>query len=167
MRSLKLSAAFLCLFFCRTASAQEQDRSSSLALFIGTINYQGDLNPNSFTFRHSNFSAGIIFRKPLNRWFTFRAGAQAGTIEAADRWNRDYLKPRNLSFFTGIKEAHAGLELTLLDMATKRFTPYLYAGIAVFHFNPWTYDNSGKKTFVQPLSTEGQGLSQYPGQKPY
>jgi len=167
MSNHKLITSFVCLFLLNIVKAQDQDKSATIGLFTGTINYQGDLNPNSFTFRHSNLSIGLIYRKPLNRWFTFRAGAQMGTIEAADKWNRGYLKPRNLSFFTSIKEAHIGLELTLLDISTKRFTPYMYGGIAFFHFNPWTYDNSGKKTYLQPLSTEGQGLPQFPTQKPY
>jgi hypothetical protein len=159
--------AFLCIVCSEPLKAQEQDKSASIALFTGAINYQGDLNPSSFSFKHSNFTASLVFRKPLNRWFTFRAGAGIGKIEAADCWNRDYLKPRNLSFTTTIKEAYAGLELNLLDFSSKRFTPYFYGGLSVFHFNPWTLDNNGVKTYLKPLSTEGQGLPQYPKQRPY
>lgn len=131
------------------------------------MNYQGDLNPNSFTFNHSGVATGIIIRKPLNRWFTLRAGATIGKIQAADRWNRDYLKLRNLSFTTSVSEINAGLELSVLDFSTKRFSPFLYGGFAVFHFNPWTNDKNGQKTFLNPLSTEGQGLAAYPEQKIY
>ncbi len=147
--------------------SQEFDKSPTISLYTGIINYQGDLNPNSFTFDHSNFAGGLFFRKPINRWFTIRAGFNIGKIEASDSWNRDYLKSRNLSFTTNIKEAYAALEISVLDISTKRFTPYIYGGIAVFHFNPWTLDNSGNKTYLQPLSTEGQGLAQYPEQKNY
>ncbi|HEX2627514.1 MAG TPA: DUF6089 family protein [Chitinophagaceae bacterium] len=156
-----------CLFTVTGLKAQEFSKDLTVSLFTGVINYQGDLNPNSFTFKNSNFSAGITVRKPISRWFALRAGVNMGTIEAADRNNRDYLKPRNLSFKTSIKEAYAGLELTLLNSSTSRITPYIYGGIAVFHFNPWTYDNNGEKTFLKPLGTEGQGLPQYPSQKPY
>lgn len=90
-----------------------------------------------------------------------------GKIEAADKWNRDNLKSRNLSFTTSIKEAYLGLEVAVLDLSTSRFTPYIYGGISFFHFNPWTLDNSGTKTYLKPLSTEGQGLSQFPESKPY
>jgi Domain of unknown function (DUF6089) len=155
-----------CVGFTRL-SAQETDKSFSLSLFTGVINYQGDLQPGSFTFNHSNFAAGLSIRKPLNRWITARAGINYGTITAADSWNRDYLKPRNLSFTTTIQEAYVGLELTVMDISTKKFTPYIYGGIAVFHFNPWTRDQAGAKTYLQPLSTEGQGLPQYPEQKNY
>ena len=148
-------------------SAQEFDKQPTIGVFIGQMNYQGDLNPSSFKFSHSKFTSGVNIRKPLNRWITLRAGAAIGGIDAADRYNRDYLKPRNLSFYTTIKEANAGIEFTFLDMSRTRFTPYMYGGFAFFHFNPWTYDNAGAKTYLQPLSTEGQGLSQFPSQKPY
>jgi hypothetical protein len=167
VRNLKTIPTFLCLLFCKYSFSQDQDKSTTISLFAGTINYQGDMNPNSFTFRHSNFATGLAIRKPLNRWVSLRAGVNMGKIEAADRYNRDYLKPRNLSFYTNIKEAYAGLEFTMLDMSTKHFTPYMYGGFAVFHFNPWTYDNNSVKTYLHPLSTEGEGLSQFPKQRPY
>lgn len=156
-----------CVLAALACSAQETDNTASLSLFAGVINYQGDMNPNSFTFSHSNFSAGIIARKPLGPVFSLRAGIVHGRIEAADRWNRDYLKPRNLSFTTSITEAHLALEINVLDITTNKFSPYAYGGIALFHFNPWTTDNNGVKTFLKPLSTEGQGLPEYPNQKPY
>ena len=167
MKTLRALLVILGICIYQFSSAQEQDKSTTISFFTGAINYQGDVNPNSFTLSHSNFAAGIIIRKPLNRWFTLRAGATMGKIEAADKWNREYLKPRNLSFATTIKEAYIGLEITVLDMSAGRFTPYLYGGIAVFHFNPWTLDNTGTKTYLKPLSTEGQGLSQYPEKKTY
>lgn len=139
----------------------------TLSLFTGAMNYQGDLNPSSFKFSHSHFAGGILVRKPLGRLFTVRAGANIGTIEAADKWNRDYLKTRNLSFTSTVKEAYVALELNILDFSSKRFTPYLYGGIGIFHFDPWTLDKSGTKTYLKPLSTEGQGIPDYPEQRPY
>lgn len=167
MKTTLFFLSFLAMSCCSTLKAQEQDKSMTLSLFTGAMNYQGDLNPSSFKFSHSHFTGGLIIRKPLGRLFAIRAGANIGTIEAADKWNRDYLQQRNLSFTSTIKEAYAGLEITVFDMATKRFTPYLYAGVAVFHFNPWTVDKGGVKNYLKPLSTEGQGLAQYPEQKPY
>lgn len=134
---------------------------------MGMINYQGDLKPNSFTFQHSNFTAALIVRKPLNPWVTLRSGLLIGKVEGADRYNRGYLQPRNLSFFTYLKEAHAGFELSLLNFSATRFTPYFYGGIGVFHFNPYTYDRYNQKVFLNPLNTEGQGLPEYPEQKSY
>lgn len=96
------------------------------------INYEGDLKPNSFTSDHSNYFFGLTVRKSLNRGITWRSGFSTGSVEGADRYNRDYLKPRNLSFYSQITEAYTGLALTILDISTKRFTPYLYGGIDVY-----------------------------------
>jgi len=150
-------------------SAQENEFSgqASLSIFTGFVNYQGDLNPNSFTIGHSHFALGATVRKPFSRWLAIRAGINYGHIEAADRYNRDYLKLRNLSFYTTLKEAYAALEFDLLNIDKTRFTPYLFGGLAVFHFNPWTYDNAGQKWYLKPLSTEGQGIKDFPTQKPY
>jgi hypothetical protein len=167
MKALKTSLLVCLISISIICSSQEQDKSPTLSLFTGGINYQGDLQPNSFIVKHSNIALGIIFRKPLNRWFTLRAGATTGKIKAADRWNRDNLKSRNLNFSSNIKEAYIGLEVNILDLSSKRFSPYFYGAFAAFHFNPYTYDNAGVKTYLKPLSTEGQGLSQYPEKKPY
>jgi hypothetical protein len=169
MRALKTTASLLICFISLPAFSQDDEfpTNPSIAVSAGFLNYQGDLNPNSFSIGHSNFAAGITLRQPLSRWFTARAGFMMGQLEAADQYNRDYLQARNLSFFTSIKEFHAGLEISLLDITKTRFTPYLFGGVAVFKFNPWAYDNSGNKTFLQPLSTEGQGIEDFPSQKPY
>ncbi|HMK17862.1 MAG TPA: DUF6089 family protein, partial [Chitinophagaceae bacterium] len=94
-------------------------------------------------------------------------GFAIGQIDAADHYNRDYLKTRNLSFKSTIKEVSIGLEASLLDLSTSHFTPYVFGDAVFYHFNPWAYDVSGNKVFLNPLSTEGQGLSQFPEQKPY
>ena len=167
MKPLKAALVFIFLIFCGKSFSQDFDKTPTLSFFAGLINYQGDLNPTSFSFSHSNFAKGIIFRKPLNRWFSIRAGFNSGKIEAADAWNRDYLKSRNLSFTTAINEVYTGLEISLLDISVKKISPFLYGGISIFHFNPWAKDNNGEKTYLKPLSTEGQGLAQFPEQKPY
>ena len=52
------------------------------------------------------------------------------------------------------------------DWEPPRFSPYLYAGIGYFSFNPQTKLN-GKTVDLQPLSTEGQGFAEYPDRKVY
>ena len=158
----------LCLSLVSINSfSQEEDKGTYIGFILGKMNYQGDLNPNSFTFSHSKATIGISIRQSLNRWISFRGGFAIGHIDAADHYNRDYLKTRNLSFNTTIKEASIGLEASLLDLSTSHFTPYVFGDAVLYHFNPWAYDVSGNKVFLNPLSTEGQGLSQFPEQKPY
>jgi len=162
-----LAVIFYLSFFSIHSFSQEGSKGTYIGLFLGKMNYQGDLNPNSFTFAHSKATTGVSIRQSLNRWISLKGGFTIGHIDAADHYNRDYLKPRNLSFKTTIKEASLSLETSLLDLSTTHFTPYVYGTVSLFHFNPWAYDNSGNKVFLQPLSTEGQGLSQFPKQKTY
>jgi Domain of unknown function (DUF6089) len=164
----KLLAILFCLsVFNFTSWSQTESGGTYIGVFIGKMNYQGDLNPTSFKFAHSRTTAAVTVRQSINRWVSLKGGFAIGGLHAADQYNRDYLKPRNLSFYTSIKEASLSLEASLLDLSTKRFTPYVYGSVSLYHFNPYTYDNNGKKVFLQPLSTEGQGLSQFPTQKPY
>jgi hypothetical protein len=58
-------------------------------------------------------------------------------------------------------------DYSLYDLTIRRVTPYAFAGIALFGFNPYTYDSSGTKWYLKNLSTEGQGLSEYPDRKKY
>ena len=158
---------FFCQFFCNSPVWSQNEKGTWLGVFVGKMNYQGDLNPSSFKFSNSKLTAGVSIRQTINRWISLRGGFTMGSIEAADRLNRDYLKPRNLSFYTSINEASISMEASLLDLSTKRFTPYVFGSILAYHFNPWALDKDGKKVYLQPLGTEGQGLPDYPKQNPY
>ena len=74
---------------------------------------------------------------------------------------------RNLNFTSSLWEAQLALEYHLFDLAERSFTPYAFAGIAAFHFNPYSFDASGNKVYLRSLSTEGQGLTAYPSRKMY
>ena len=163
----KLFLILTIFFHYHSVNAQDFDTSPTIGLFAGAMNYQGDLKPNSFTFQHSNLILGLAIRKPLSRWFALKGGFTIGKVEAADKYNRDYLQARNLSFKSGIKEVFGAFEADLLDISTKKFTPYVYGGIVLFHYNPYTYDAANNKIYLQPLSTEGQGLTDYPDRKIY
>jgi hypothetical protein len=163
----KISLILIVLVCYFSACTQEFDTSPTIGLLAGAMNYQGDLKPNSFTFQHSNLILSLILRKPLSRWFAVRAGATIGKVEAADRYNRDYLQRRNLSFASGIKELFTFLEADVLDISTKKFTPFAYGGIVLYHFDPYTLDANNNRVYLQPLSTEGQGLPGYPDRKVY
>ena len=167
MKSIIQYLLFSILLIPAGLHAQVQTEKFSLGVFGGLINYQGDLNPNSFTISRSKAAVGLIARVKLHPNLSWRTGAAIGHIQAADQYNRDYLKPRNLSFNTTIKELHTGLEVSLTNLETKRVSPYVYGGGAIFHFNPWTNDQLNEKIYLQPLGTEGQGLPEYPNRKKY
>lgn len=82
---------------------------------------------------------------------------------------------RNLSFRTNISEFMLAAEFHPLfifipkdndDWTPPMFSPYLLAGVGLYHFNPQAQLN-GKWVDLQPLSTEGQGFKEYPDRPQY
>ncbi len=140
-----------------------------LNLFGGIATYQGDLQNKRFTLEQSNPSVGVGLSYDLSPKLIARAGYTYGVVEGDDKKNTSVKgnDARNLNFKSAISELHLGLEYNFFNLEGTSLTPYVFAGIAGFHFNPYTNDTAGNKTFLQPLSTEGQGLSAYPDRKEY
>lgn len=134
-----------------------------------------DLNIGKTTFS-GGLSLGAMYKYAvgLRLEYTF------GQIKADDKVLRKVAAStygryeRNLSFRSKISEFSAGLEIHPLTIFHKKeeewtppsFSPYLYAGIGFFSFNPQANLN-GKWVDLQPLSTEGQGFAKYPDKKKY
>jgi hypothetical protein len=154
---------FIHLFFiarCYSQFSQDrQDKWFASVAFEG-MNYFGDLQDKIFTTKEMSFGASvglsyqIIPHLSSNLYFT------VGNVKASDSKNGDRWKYRNLSFQTIIFETALTAEYDIIDMETpdkeNNFTPYIFAGVGVFHFNPFTYDASGKKVYLQPLHTEAE-----------
>jgi len=137
-------------------------------LFGGFSNYIGDLQSKAYTTKQSNGSFGAGLQYDLNGHISLLSNLTYGRVSAADGYSpKADLRARNLNFETQIVEGNILAEYNLLDLNQHRFTPYAFAGVAVFHFDPYVYSAPGKKQYLHVLSTEGEGLSQYPNKKPY
>ncbi|HVS98711.1 MAG TPA: DUF6089 family protein [Puia sp.] len=137
-------------------------------LYGGFSNYIGDLQASPYTTKQSNGSFGAGIQYDFTRHFSLLTNLTYGRISAADGYSTQAdLRARNLNFESQIGEWNLLAEYNLLDLREHRLTPYLFAGVAVFHFNPFAYDTLGRKVYLRPLSTEGEGLSQYPDRRPY
>jgi hypothetical protein len=159
---------FLLILLSTVKNSDAQNPTGTgIGLQTGMMNYLGDLNPNSFTFKNSHVFTGIYLTKPLTTKINLRAGMAFGKVGAADKYNRGYLVPRNLSFESNIRDVYAGFEWSAISSERSLISPYLFLAGGIFHFNPYTYDQSGQKVLLQPLSTEGQGLADYPDRKVY
>jgi opacity protein-like surface antigen len=133
----------------------------------GLSNYSGDLQAQAYTFDQSFFAFGAGAQYDITRNFSLNSNISLMQVGAADRFNKPSLQFRNLSFQTKIVELNLLGEYTFFDMTRAKISPFIFGGIAVFHFNPFAYDSSGNKVYLRPLSTEGEGLQEFPGQKPY
>lgn len=142
-----------------TANAQKL----SLDLYGGLANYQGDLQDKQFTFQESHLAGGLGLSYSLSDHLAIRTAFTVGKLSSDDRFTKN--KIRNLNFTSGLTEFQLALQYYLIRLETNRFSPYFFAGVAVYHFNPYTFDTTGTKYYLKPLSTEGQGFVD--GKDPY
>jgi opacity protein-like surface antigen len=132
----------------------------------GLANYQGDLQQKRFTFGQSKFVGSIGARYDLTEHLLARTHFSLGMLRAADAKSKSTShQSRNLSFQTKLFEWELGAQYNIFNLNYKWWTPYVFAGGALYRIKPFTADNTGAKVFLQPLSTEGQGF--LPGKKAY
>lgn len=138
---------------------------------LGTMGYRGDLDATMYDTRNLSPALGVIYRRSYSNHWAFKAGLSWGRIEAKDSdSDEEWVRNRNLSFRTGILELSAQTEFNFFPYQTanpySKATPYLLFGFSLFRFNPKAEIN-GEWVALQPLRTEGQGLTAYPNRDPY
>lgn len=139
-----------------------------VGIFGGISNYNGDMTPSAFPFQQSHPAVGLFIRKQVYKGVSIRLGASFGKVSGADSLASDSaFRMRNLDFQSNITDVHLMVEYNFFDYSRTGFTPYVFAGISVFHFDPYTKDTAGLRVYLPPLSTEGEGLQAYPDRKPY
>jgi hypothetical protein len=149
-----------------TFSAQSQ--RIHIGLYGGTAAYLGDITEKIFPKKVTNGALGFSVNYEATDKILIRAGVTYSIVGGADVYSKKAdLAIRNLSFETSLLEFSLTGEYNLLSLYDYKYSPYVFAGLGMFKFNPYTYDASGKRIFLQPLSTEGQGLSGYPDRQPY
>ncbi|MEL6256115.1 MAG: DUF6089 family protein [Bacteroidota bacterium] len=138
-------------------------RTHEFSAGIGTTYYYGDLT-DKFNNSLIRPAASITYAKYLMPVLKIRTGFSYGEVGAADAQAIDVgRKVRNLHFRSKVFEAHAALVVELFRDKNFGnswrdevfFTPYFFAGVGLFHFNPQArYEGVWRN--LQPLGTEGQ-----------
>lgn len=156
----------LLLFFLLTCSTTVFSQWH-FGVFGGTANYVGDLNDKPF--KRTRPAFGVSLNYEVSDRFMLRSGFTFGRVEGADAYSGTSFQKqnRNLSFKSDVSELSLIGELTAFNLYNIRWSPYAFAGIAFYHFNPFTTDSSGLEVSLPGLSTEGQGLAEYPSRSPY
>jgi hypothetical protein len=159
----KIPLFILVILFSQTSFSQRVH----VGLFGGVAAYNGDLTEKIFPKKITNGALGVSLNYELTDKIMLRGGVTYAVVGGADRFSdKPALLERNLSFETSVLEFSAIGEYTIFSLYERRFSPYGFAGLAVYHFNPYAYNN-GEKVFLKPLSTEGQGLSGYADRPAY
>src|SRR5688572_13609379 len=125
---------------------------------LGIANYQGDLQAKGVTFKQAKFLGSLGAQYDLSEHFTARTYFTLSSLQADDKKGTSTMQMRNLNFATKLFEWELGAQYNILSLNNSWFTPYVFAGVGLYHFKPYTRTADGTKTFLKELSTEGQGI---------
>jgi opacity protein-like surface antigen len=145
-----------CFSFTLLALLSDAQGNLNLNLFLGTSNYSGDLQDKRFTFNQSHLAGGIGLSYEITNHFSVRAAFKIGKISADDKLGKN--KERNLNFSSQLTEGALDVQYLITPLGEHVLTPYVFAGVAVYHYDPYTFDSTGRKYYLKPLSTEGEGF---------
>lgn len=142
-------------------------------IMVGASNYIGDLARNSrkVYVKETRPAFGAFGKYNVNDYVAVRLSGNYASIAGADENADDeQIVSRNLSFKSTLLEFGISGEFNLSGYQpyglSKVFSPYLFVGLAATMFNPKAKYND-EWVALQPLGTEGQGLSQYPERQAY
>jgi hypothetical protein len=156
------------LFIIAVLFHAKAQKGWQINIMPGMAVYRGDLSTGGFTFKSLGPSALVNVNYDFGDMLVLRSGLGWGMIKGDDKLsNKELVRNRNLNFKSSIIEWNLTAQINLLDPETYYGYPYLWTGIGLFKFNPYAYDDNDKKHFLKPLSTEGQGLPEYPDRKEY
>lgn len=156
---------------------------NAIGLSLNTFNYYGDLSPSA-----KKMSTDLSFTRPaVGGSFVHRFGPRyqlvasftLGGIKGSDKESADpndtdaaFRYVRNLSFRNRIQELSVVGQIDLFEnqatyISRVPWTPYLFAGVAIFHHNPQAQapqtdlagnplSNAGEWVDLKPLKTEGK-----------
>lgn len=143
------------IFITKTVSTQNWEAG----MFVGATNYRGDLAP-FMVLSETKPAVGVFVKNNINEFFSINNKFSYGSIEGDDK-NFYHLSNRGLSFSSTLIELSSILEFNFFPFVKglnrKSFTPFVYTGVAIFHFTPFT-EFKNKKYNLTKLHTEGQGI---------
>jgi len=163
---------FIAIFSCISLNAQNSIvQEGEFGIGIGAGHYFGDLNTRA-RLNRPKAAATVFFRKNLGNYIALRIGASFAQLGYSDKYNtkNEYMYRRNLSFNSKVWELTLQGDFNFFRFMPGEpdysFTPYITFGAGVFSYDPYAY-LEGRKVFLRPLGTEGQGSSLYPDRKQY
>lgn len=152
------------------AQYESYKQEGEFGVGVGLGHYFGDLNTNA-ALNRPKFSGGIYFVKQFNNYIGLKVAANYAFLGYSDQYSKNATQfARNLSFNTSLWEFSVAGQFNFFKFIPGvqgyNYTPYISLGAGVFSYDPYAYLN-GKKYFLRPLGTEGQGSTAYPNRKPY
>ena len=153
-----------------TTKAQQFKSNTEFGILGGASYYLGDLNTTHFY--QPLPTAGLIIRQNTDRRLVYKAEIMYLNLKSDERESEDTIaKDRGLHFRSPVYELSGQLEFNFLPYqpgnSLYTWTPFIFTGVSLFHFNPQSENSNGDWVNLQELGTEGQGTTTYPDRKKY
>ncbi len=166
MNTKKSLFSLLCVFaLVSTCAISVRAQYWEAGTYMGFANYKGELNGQRLMFSQSGPAMGVYSRLNYSRFLAVKASMTYGRIQGTDAVAADpQLRMRNLNFRSDVLELAVTGELNLVPFAIrerKTASPYLFAGVALFHFNP-EGEFRGQWYELRGMGTEGQMMDGTP-----
>jgi len=124
----------------------------------GVASYQGDLTEKTSFFGQPGYAASIGSNYNLTNQLSLGFGFSYMKLKSDDKKNdKAALRTRNLNFESNVWDINLMLQFSPYSFG--KFSPYVDAGVGLYHFNPTTIDRYGDEQHLEELGTEGQGLA--------
>ncbi len=183
-----LGLAFLLISSNKTFAQKWKKNRQYVTIHLGASNFLGDIGGSKdigsyglkdFDIQSTRAIFGAGYSHRLSERFNVKGNAYFGWIGGDDTWtgqiNRNV---RNLHFRSILVEVSAQAEVYLTLQNTGKnwgrrktnrmpITSYLFAGVGGVYTNPKGKYTDGNWYSLQPLNTEGQGISGFETRKPY
>jgi hypothetical protein len=161
MKTLFILIAFCAFSF--TGKTQQFNPNTEVGVLLGASYYLGDLNTTHF--KNVLAAGGLVVRKNIDRRFSYKAELLYLNLAADDKNNSpDTIAiNRGLHFKSPVYELSGQIEFNFLPYEPGNvlytWTPFIYTGISLFHFNPQAENKDGEWLDLHELATEGQGTT--------
>ena len=166
---------------------EDVKNNQDISIYAGATSFLGDLGGTKgkgesfikdFNAKALRSAVGLSYGYYPGNWYKVSANLNFTSIAGADSLIKERTNGpsmgrymRNLSFKSRIIELSVNGEFYPLYYLNpvyqvKRLSPFIGAGIGIFHFNPKASLN-GSWVDLKPLHLEGQGFPEYPKSKNY
>ena len=169
LHTIKISLVFMSLTFSNVIG-----QTNEVGIFLGGSLFKGDIgvHRNEHIIHNMRPTFGFQFKRNFNYHFGISFNANKSELYSADSYSSDVFElTRNLNFRSKITELSLFLEFNFRPYMSREpehnVSPFVFAGITKFFFNPQAQHDNGTWYDLRPIGTEGQGSDFYPNKNLY
>ena len=114
---------------------------------LGVAGYQGDLKAKAISLSQLKLMGSVGAQYDLSEHFTVRSYVTLTSLHADDKKGTSTMQMRNLNFSSKIADVELTAQYSIFSLNEKWWTLYIFGGIGVYHFKPYTKDTGGINIF--------------------